>query len=216
MSGGQMLNGRFWITIIQAMSDAIVEARDLLTALDSEVGDGDHGVNMAAAMQAAAHQVGQLDDPLPEQVLKMTGTAVMNEMGGASGVIFGSFFRGGGRAVRGKSSLGLAEVVALMSGGLAEVQKRGKAQPGDKTVVDALAPAVTAVQHALDNQRDLPSAIADAAQKAQRGAEDSRKMVAKFGRAKFLGERSIGHQDAGATSMAIMLDAWAKRIREAS
>jgi dihydroxyacetone kinase-like protein len=196
------------------MSTAINAACDQLTALDSKVGDGDHGVNMAAAMQAAAEQVRLLVDPTPEQVLKTTGTAVMNAMGGASGVIFGSFFRGGSRAVKGKTSLGLAEVSTMMSAGLAEVQKRGKAQPGNKTMVDALAPAVTAVQNALDDQLMLTAAITLAAEQAHIGAAATSNMVAQFGRAKFLGERSIGHQDAGATSMAIMLTAWANTIGE--
>ncbi|MCP5099272.1 MAG: dihydroxyacetone kinase subunit L [Chloroflexi bacterium] len=214
MSELESLNGRSWVTIIQAMSNAITEACDQLTAMDSEVGDGDHGVNMTAAMQAAATQVSQLVDPTPDQVLKTAGTAVLNEMGGASGVVFGSFFRGGSRAVKGKSSLGLAEVAVMMNAGLAEVQKRGKAQPGDKTMVDALAAAATAVQLGLDNQLTLTEAITNAAAQATIGAEDTRNMVAQFGRAKFLGERSIGHQDAGATSIAIMITVWADVLRE--
>lgn len=212
----ETLNGRFWVTIIQAMAAAMSEATPQLTALDSEVGDGDHGINMNAAMQAAAAQVAQLVDPTPAQVLKMAGTAVMNEMGGASGVIFGSFFRGGGRVVSDKESLGLADVATLMSAGLAEVQKRGKAQPGDKTMVDALAPAVTAVQQAVENNLTLAEAMALAAKAAVRGAESTRKMVAQFGRAKFLGNRAIGHQDAGATSMALMISAWADVVKKAN
>ena len=209
------LNGASWVAIIQAMATAVTDARDRLTALDSEVGDGDHGVNMSAAMQAAAAEVGQLSDPTPDQVLKVAGTAIMNEMGGASGVIFGSFFRGGARSVRGKESLVLADIAAMMSAGLADVEKRGKAQPGDKTMVDALAPAVTAIGLALNEQRPLTEAIARAAEQATVGAESTQNMVARFGRAKFLGERSLGHQDAGATSMAIMLMAWADLLREA-
>lgn len=208
----ETLNGRFWVTIIQAMAAAITEATAQLTELDSEVGDGDHGINMNAAMQAAAAQVAQLADPIPAQVLKTAGTAVMNEMGGASGVIFGSFFRGGGRAVRGKEALGLADVATFMLAGLAEVQKRGKAQPGDKTMVDALAAAVTAVQQALENNLTMAEAMDLAAKAATSGAESTRDMVAQFGRAKFLGNRSIGHQDAGATSMALMISAWANVV----
>ncbi len=212
----ETLNGRFWVTIIQAMAVAITEATEQLTLLDSEVGDGDHGINMSAAMQAAQAQVTQLADPTPAQVLKTAGTAVMNEMGGASGVIFGSFFRGGGRAVRGKEVLGLADVAALMRAGLAEVQKRGKAQPGDKTMVDALAAAVTAVQQALENELTMAEAIILAAKAATSSAESTRDMVAQFGRAKFLGDRSIGHQDAGATSMALMISAWANVVKKTS
>lgn len=212
----ETLNGRSWVTIIQSMADAVSEAKAQLTLLDSEVGDGDHGINMNAAMQAAAAQTAQLADPTPAQVLKTAGTAVMNEMGGASGVIFGSFFRGGGRAVRDKESLNLADVATLMHAGLAEVQKRGKAQPGDKTMVDALAAAVTAVQQAVENQLTLVEAVDLAAKAAVRGAESTRDMVAQFGRAKFLGDRAIGHQDAGATSMALMISAWANVIEKAN
>jgi dihydroxyacetone kinase-like protein len=214
MAQKQSIDGVQWVMIIQAMANAIQRQSEHLSALDSTVGDGDHGVNMSAAMAVAAKMTGQLESPTPSSVLKVTGTTVMNEMGGASGVIFGAFFRGGGRAVKGKETMALEDVAAMLAAGLAEVQKRGKAQPGDKTMVDALAPALKAVREAEVAKLGLGEALARAAEQAGLGAEATRAMTARFGRAKALGERSIGYQDAGATSMAIMLAAWAETVAE--
>ncbi len=198
------------INIIQAMANAISEQQNYLSALDSTVGDGDHGHNMAKAMQAAAGQVNVLENPTPETVWRTAGKAVQNSVGGASGLLFGAFFIGAGRSIKDKDTLTAADVAEMLVGGLAGVQKRGKAQPGDKTMVDALAPAVSVVQVSVVDSSPLTEMLRRAAEAALHGAESTQAMVAKHGRAKFLGERSRGFQDAGATSMAIMLAAWAK------
>ncbi|MEM7112348.1 MAG: dihydroxyacetone kinase subunit DhaL [Chloroflexota bacterium] len=209
-----MLSGQDCVALIIAMRDEIEANRDRLSALDGKIGDGDHGVNLTTAVSQAAHAVQQLSDPTPAQVMRTVGSTLINEMGGAAGIIFGSFFRGGSRAIKGKEKFSLEEVATFMEAGLAEVQKRGKAQPGDKTLVDALFPAVEVMKTAVSADMPLSEAMTQAAQAAQAGAESTTNMVAKFGRAKFLGNRALGHQDAGATSMALILQVWAQFIHK--
>lgn len=194
-----MINGQQWTQIVRAMADAVIAERESLSALDSMVGDGDHGISLSKALDEAAHQVAALSSPLPEHVLKTAGIAVQNSMGGASGILFGAFLIGMSRA----SSSG--DITTMLADGLMEVQKRGKAKRGDKTMVDALASAVDAAQRG--------ESIEQVARAARSGAESTQKMIAKVGRAKFLGERSLGFQDAGATSIAIMLTALAGALR---
>jgi dihydroxyacetone kinase-like protein len=163
------------------------------------VGDGDHGISLSKALDEAARQVAALPSPSPEHVLKTAGIAVQNTMGGASGILFGAFLIGMSHT----SSSG--DISIMLADGLLEVQKRGKAARGDKTMVDALASAVDAAQ------RGEP--LDKVAEAAKAGAESTQNMIAKFGRAKFLGERSLGFQDAGATSIAVMLAALAGAMR---
>ncbi|MFT5196794.1 MAG: dihydroxyacetone kinase-like protein [Candidatus Promineifilaceae bacterium] len=209
-----LLSGKDCIDLISAMRNTIEANRDKLSALDAATGDGDHGVNLATAADLALVEVQALDEPKPADVMKTVGTTLINDMGGASGAIFGSFFRGGSRAIKEMTEIGLPEFVNFVEFGLIQVQKRGKAQPGDKTFVDALSPAVVALQDAVQNDYSFPEAMAFAAKEACEGAEETANMVAKFGRAKFMGERSIGHQDAGATSMALILTAWANFLNK--
>lgn len=206
------MDGRQWKAIIQAMAGAVNGQSEYLSSLDATVGDGDHGVNLARALHEAAQQVADLEDPTPAAVLRATGRAVLNTMGGVSGALFGSFFLGGSRALPAKAALTLYDLAAMFAAGLAEVQQRGKAQPGDKTMVDALAPAVAALQTAAEANLPLKEALLRAAEAARGGAEATRDMVARYGRARFLGERSLGYQDAGATSMAVMLAALADEV----
>jgi dihydroxyacetone kinase-like protein len=198
--------------IIEAMAAAITTQQDYLSQLDSTVGDGDHGLNMAKALQEASRHVNALEDLTAETVWRTAGKAVQNSVGGASGLLFGAFFVGASRTIKGKQVLTLADIAEMLAAGLANVQKRGKAQPGDKTMVDTLIPAVTAARTAVEDNLTLHQALHRVASAANAGAEATRDMIAKQGRAKFLGERSRGYQDAGATSMAIMLRAWAETI----
>jgi dihydroxyacetone kinase-like protein len=194
-----MINGQQWTNIVRAMADAVITEREALSALDLMVGDGDHGISLSKALDEAARQVAALPSPSPEHVLKTAGIAVQNTMGGASGILFGAFLIGMSHT----SSSG--DISIMLADGLLEVQKRGKAARGDKTMVDALASAVDAAQ------RGEP--LDKVAEAAKAGAESTQNMIAKFGRAKFLGERSLGFQDAGATSIAVMLAALAGAMR---
>ncbi|MBI5291342.1 MAG: dihydroxyacetone kinase subunit L [Chloroflexi bacterium] len=207
------IDGRQWVALIRAMAEAVVARRDYLSALDSTVGDGDHGVSLAKALGEAARQTTALGDPSPESALHTAGSAIQNTMGGASGILFGAFFMGMARAIAGRPSATLSDLAAMSAAGLSEVQRRGKASRGDKTMVDALAPAVVAAQTAVVESQPLAEAVENIAEAARLGAESTKAMVAKFGRAKFLGERSLGYQDAGATSMSIMLSALAEGLK---
>lgn len=201
------------IALLQVMAQAIAERQEELSSLDSTVGDGDHGHSLAKALAEAARQVSQLAGPSLETVWRTAGQALQNSVGGASGLLFGAFFTGCGRALKDKDNAGVADVAEMLAAGLAGVQKRGKAQPGDKTMVDALAPAVEAARIAAADL-SLAETLARIAEAAQGGAVATQGMVARHGRAKFLGERSRGYQDAGATSMAVMLAAWAEEMRD--
>ena len=207
-----LLSGNDCVGLIEAMQKTIETNRDNLSALDAATGDGDHGVNLAMAAELAVTVVQALENPTPGDVMKTVGTTLINDMGGASGAIFGSFFRGGSEAIKGVDRLDLKGFSSFAEAGLAMVQKRGKANAGDKTLVDALEPAVMALNDGVENGASLPVAMAQASVVAQAGAELTAAMVAKFGRAKVLGERSIGHQDVGATSMALILTAWADHL----
>ena len=194
-----VIKGQQWVIAMRGMADAVIAERDSLSALDSMIGDGDHGISLSRALDEAARQVAALPNPSPENVLHTAGIAVQNSMGGASGILFGAFLIGMSHAkING-------DIAVILANGLAEVQKRGKAAQGDKTMVDALASAVDAAQRGESFDQVAKAALA--------GAESTQNMIAKFGRAKFLGERSIGFQDAGATSIAIMLAALAGAMR---
>lgn len=198
--------------LIQTMADMVSAQREYLCTLDSTVGDGDHGISLTMALSAAVKKITQQEHPSPQSVLTQVGTTIQNGMGGASGVLFGSFFLGAGDVAKGKVATTLPDLVEMLTAALAQVQKRGRAQPGDKTMVDALAPAVSALQSSNHEGASLAVALQRAADAARVGAESTRGMVARFGRAKSLGDRSLGFQDAGATSMAILLEALAKAV----
>ena len=204
---------------IQAMADKIQLHRDELSALDTILGDGDHGVNLDNAMQSASKSLIMTEDTTPGDLFVQMGSALTNEMGGASGAIFGSFFSGGGRAVRSNPQLALPDVTLFFEAGVEKVMRRGKAKVGDKTMLDALVPALEALHIASDIAATadftMIEAMHAAAISAERGAEGTKDLIAQHGRARFLGERSKGHADPGATSIALMLAAWAEAVRDA-
>ncbi len=194
-------------SIIEAAARRISIEREALNRLDAALGDGDHGTSVSAAFNAAVDDIACLEQPSASDVWMAAAKAVMNRMGGASGAIFGSFFLKGVPALRGKDSVNKRDMEAVMEAGLQGVQARGKAKVGDKTMVDALAPAVVAFAQADDFTAGWRSAAAAAG----KGAESTRHLVARQGRAKYLGERGIGHVDPGAKAVAIFfaaIDDW--------
>ncbi|MBL8134085.1 MAG: dihydroxyacetone kinase subunit L [Anaerolineae bacterium] len=197
---GAAWDGRGFVGLIQALNEAMQAAKAELNGLDSALGDGDHGESLAAAFADAAEKAASLSEPSPAAVLQATSQSLLNRMGGASGALYGTLFLRMSLAVKDRPDVALEDWQAALSAGLAGVQARGKASPGDKTMVDALAPAVVAFASATD----LGGAFAAAAGAAQDGAAATAAMVAKFGRAKFAGDRAIGHVDAGARSVAIL------------
>lgn len=196
--------------MVLAIAGRIADSREQLNRLDAALGDGDHGASISGAFEKAAAQVANMPDPKPSEIWLTTAQSLMNGMGGASGALFGTLFLKGVAAIRGKERLAKADLNELWAASLTGVKARGKAEIGDKTMVDALEPAVLAFA-ANDNIADAWAAAAEA---ASNGAESTRELIARQGRAKYLGERGIGHQDPGATTIALMFEALDSYWRE--
>jgi phosphoenolpyruvate---glycerone phosphotransferase subunit DhaL len=189
-----------------AFADAVVEHQDELTRLDSAIGDADHGSNLARGMKAVVAALDQESPGTPDAVLKRTGMTLVSTVGGASGPLYGTFFLRMGTAAGG-DELDAAGFGAALRAGVEGVVARGKAERGDKTMYDALAPAVEAYEAEVNGAAgdDLGAALRAAADAAAAGRDATVPLQARKGRASYLGERSIGHQDPGATSAALLL-----------
>ena len=198
------------------VADRIIAAEPELSEADRRLGDGDHGIGMQRGMEAAKLKLAETPgDATVGDLFGAAGMAMMSSMGGASGVVFGSLFRAGTKALKdaaeGFDSAGLA---ALLQAATETIMKRGGAKPGDKTMLDALVPA--AATAAGLTELPISAALDQAAAAAEKGRDDSCAMVATMGRAKTLGERSVGHPDAGACSVAIILRSMADFAASAS
>lgn len=203
MSQFTLSQAQAWIASFAA---AIEKNAAHLSDLDAAIGDGDHGANMARGLSAVQKK---LDAAVPADLaalFKTVGMTLLSSVGGASGPLYGGFFLEMARQAAGKSALDAAGVAALIEAGLGDIRKRGKAEPGDKTMVDALLPAVAA----LRAQGDLKEATDKAALAARAAAIGTAPLQARKGRASYLGARSIGHEDPGANSAALMLAALAE------
>jgi dihydroxyacetone kinase-like protein len=185
------------------VADAIIAAEAMLSQADRDLGDGDHGLGMKRGMEAVKVQLEPLEPSSIEQVFVTTGTAMMSSMGGASGALFGTVYRAGGKALAGRDALDAEGLALLLEAALEGVMKRGGAKPGDKTMIDALAPAAAKAREVA--ALELTDAFKAVAAAAESGKEASKAMIAQFGRAKTLGEACLGFPDAGACSVTIML-----------
>jgi dihydroxyacetone kinase-like protein len=195
------------------IAGAVGEQKDYLTQLDAAIGDGDHGVNMDrgfGAVQAAL--AGQEGDVPPGQLLILAGKTLISTVGGASGPLWGSAFRRAGRALGSSPSFGAEELLTALDAALAGITELGAAVPGDKTMVDALTPAIEALRSALAGGEPLAGALERASVAAEDGARATVPLQARKGRASYLGERSIGHQDPGATSAALVVRALQRAV----
>jgi phosphoenolpyruvate---glycerone phosphotransferase subunit DhaL len=172
------------------------EHREELVRLDTAIGDGDHGTNMNRGMTKAVEKLQSAEQADPGAVLKTVAMALVSSVGGAAGPLYGTLFLQMGGALAGEAEPDLPQYAAAWRKGLEGVQARGKAEPGDKTMVDALTPAV----EALETASDLQTGLRAAAQAAEEGMKATTPMIARKGRASYLGERSKDHQDPGATS----------------
>jgi len=190
---------------IRAFAAAVAENKDYLTELDSAIGDADHGTNMNRGMQAvlAKLEAGGQDDV--GALLKTVGMTLISTVGGASGPLYGTLFLQMGSSAAGKSDLSGEDWAAALATGLAGVQRRGKAELGDKTMIDALTPAVETLKSALAGGAAADEALRRSAEAARDGMTATIPLVARKGRASYLGERSADHQDPGATSSWLLL-----------
>ncbi len=182
------------------VADKIIAAKPYLTEVDSAIGDGDHGIGMAGGMQKAKKKLLKMEGETDVyKLFETAGQAMLMSMGGASGVIFGGLYLAGAKGMAAAGLIGGDELAAMEQKSLEAIKERGKAEVGDKTMVDALSPAVDAMK--ANKGADLLTVLKAAEEGARQGMENTKKYVAKFGRAKSLMERAIGHQDAGATSV---------------
>jgi dihydroxyacetone kinase-like protein len=200
---------------MRAAAAAVEAQAERLTQLDSAIGDGDHGRNLTRGMRAAAAALDGRDDEAPGPLLIAAGKTLVSSVGGASGPLWGTALRRAGRAVGDASRLDGPALAAGLEAALAGVVELGAAERGEKTMVDALGPAVEALRAGVDAGRPLADAVADAARAAEAGARDTVPMQARKGRASYLGERSVGHQDPGAASTALIVAALGDALESA-
>ena len=200
------------IEMVKQVALSIIDSEPLLTDADRNLGDGDHGLGMERGMKAVIEKIESSSFNQISDVFKSAGMAMMSSMGGASGALFGTLFRNGGKALDGEETLNSEGLKSFLNAANEGVKSRGGASPGDKTMIDALEPAA---QEASENiSLPLYELIILVSQAADRGKEESKDMIATMGRAKTLGERSLGHPDAGACSVAIILKSMSEFINQ--
>lgn len=199
------ISGADVVRWIKEYASTIAENKDYLTELDSAIGDADHGTNMNRGMSAVMEK---LDGAAGEDVgglLKTVGMTLVSKVGGAGGPLYGTLFMQMGAATAGKSELSIEDWAKAVDAGLKGVQARGKAEPGDKTMIDALTPAAEALSKAVGEDASLDDALNSATRAAEDGMKATIPLIARKGRASYLGERSAGHQDPGATSSFLLI-----------
>jgi phosphoenolpyruvate---glycerone phosphotransferase subunit DhaL len=202
---------------MKACAASIAEQRDYLTQLDAAIGDADHGANMTRGFNAVEAKLDGLDSATPPgRALMQAGSTLVSTVGGASGPLWGSGLRRAGKALGDAETFDASELVAALEAALAGIVELGAAEPGDKTIVDALGPAVSAMRAGVDAGEPLADAVAAGRAAAEEGMRATIPMQARKGRASYLGERSVGHQDPGATSTALMLAALERTVAEES
>jgi phosphoenolpyruvate---glycerone phosphotransferase subunit DhaL len=192
--------------VIREMAAAMQENRRYLTKLDSEIGDGDHGNNMHRGFQAALERVEAADASTPADVLKAVSMALISKVGGAAGPLYGTAFLRASTALADKEEVSGEDAAEALEAALGGVKQRGKAEVGDKTIIDALEPAAEVAKQAA-SEGSVTAVFRAAAEAAKEGAESTIPLTARKGRASYLGARSAGHQDPGATSTYMLLEA---------
>lgn len=200
------------LTWLRVFAQVLQENRELLTELDAAIGDADHGINMDRGFKKVLSQLSEVEEKDIGSILKATGMALISGVGGAGGPLYGTFFLRAAAVADGKTELSDDDLAKLLEAGVQGVIQRGKAEPGDKTMIDALLPAVEALKQATSSGVPTHDALHQAVFSAEQGMKATIPMQAKKGRASYLGERSIGHQDPGATSSYLMLKTLAEVV----
>ncbi|MFD3157862.1 dihydroxyacetone kinase subunit DhaL [Haloimpatiens sp. FM7330] len=197
--------------LLLVLSKVFQEKMEELSEYDSVIGDGDHGVTMARGFKAGAEKISDLDEDV-NGYFKKFGRALIAELGGAIGPLFGSVFTEIAKACKGEEEIGLCNIVNGFEGAQNKIMELGGAKVGDKTMVDAIAPTVESLKESLKNNLSLKEAMELAEKKADEGVKSTIPLIAKRGRSKFLQEKAIGHQDAGATSFYYLIKTFNKYI----
>ena len=200
-----MIDSKKLCEILKAIAEKVQEQKDYLTGLDNEIGDGDHGINLARGFAAVEEKLPSLADKDIGDILKGVGMTLVSTVGGASGPLYGTAFMKAGAAAKGLTELDDEAFQQAFAAGVAGVKMRGKSEEGEKTMLDALCPAQRAIEEKLAAGEGLKAALAAAVVAAQAGKEHTKDIIATKGRASYLGERSLGHEDPGAASSLLML-----------
>ena len=200
-----MIDAKKIIEIIDAVAKKIDAEKDFLTQLDNEIGDGDHGINLSRGFKSIEEKLSTFADKDIASILKGVGTQLVSTVGGASGPLYGTAFMKAGNVCKGKFTLTDEEFVQAFNAAVEGVKLRGKSVEGEKTMLDALCPAYKALKCGIDGGKTFIQALDDAVNAALDGVEYTKKIIATKGRAAYLNERSIGHQDPGATSSLYIL-----------
>ena len=197
---------------LQNAARLLEQNRDYLTDLDAAIGDADHGINMDRGFRKIVEQLPSLKEKDAGTILKAVGLTLISSVGGAAGPLYGTFFLRAGEAIEGRTELEAGDLALLLRKGVEGVLARGRAPRGAKTMVDALSPALAAMETALQEGRDLQAAMRESVAAGEKGMKETIPMIATKGRASYLGPRSAGHQDPGATSSVLILKALAEAL----
>ena len=190
---------------LQNFAAEIEQNKEYLTELDAAIGDADHGINMERGFKKVASQLSSVADKDISTILKTVSMTLISTVGGASGPLYGTFFLRASTAVIGKEELATEDLLKLLQAGLEGVVQRGKAHLGDKTMIDVLSPVVDSLQQSVAQNKNIVETMQQVVLVAEQAMKETIPMLAKKGRASYLGDRSIGHQDPGATSTYLML-----------
>ena len=190
--------------VLRSGAARVKDNHELLSRLDSATGDGDHGTTMKRTAEVILESVDNCDPKAIQPMLESVGWNVMSVDGGSTSPLLGSFFMGMAESAGTQEPLNLAAVAAMFEAGLGKLRAQTQAKPGDKTMLDALVPAVDALRAAAEQGQSLQDAFGRAAEAAAQGAESTKQLQARFGRARNLGARTVGHVDPGATSIALL------------
>ena len=201
--------------IMENLCDSVEQEKDYLSELNGAIGDGDHGVNMAKCFREVRKKLSESQGRDIGTILKSVGMVVLNSVGGAMGALYGTFFLRLAQQAGEKTEIALGDLVRMFQAAERGVLEIGKANVGDKTLLDTLSPAVRALEEAEQAGKSLPAALSDFEEAAKKGMESTRGLIARIGRASRLGERTIGHQDAGATSCYFILHAFSEGLKTA-
>jgi dihydroxyacetone kinase-like protein len=198
---------------LQRAADMLAENKEYLTELDSAIGDADHGINMNRGFQTILKKLPSVQDKDAGTILKTAGMALVSSVGGAGGPLYGTALMQAGMAVAGKYELIGEDILAALEAALNGVMMRGKSKPGEKTMIDAIDPAIKVLREELGNGANTADALEKAAAAAEQGMKDTIPWIAMKGRASYLGERSRGHQDPGATSSYLLIHLMAQMAK---
>lgn len=208
------INGLQIIEILNKISEVMDENKLYLSELDASIGDGDHGLNMSKGFQAVKEKIKDEDGSNIADILKKSGMALVSNVGGASGPLYGTAFMKAAVPVNGKESVDINDFEKMLEEALAGIKMRGKGEKEEKTMIDAIEPAIEALKESIEKEVDVVEALMNMKEAALKGVEHTKEIVAKKGRASYLGERSIGHQDAGATSSYYILNTIYEEIKK--